>query len=158
MPVVIIADMWTGVSFMAVLLLAGLLALPQEHIEAAEVDGASRWQAFRHVTLPAPQPVLFEAIILRFMDAFRKFEGIQVLTSCTVQVVNDEGLEVMHNGSPSTLAADTVVCALGTRPQGAELRDALIGQGIEAYAIGDCVAPRKIWYATHEGAEIARAI
>jgi multiple sugar transport system permease protein len=81
MPVVIIADMWTGVSFMAVLLLAGLLALPHEHIEAAEVDGASRWQAFRHVTLPALQPVLFVAVILRLMDAFRKFEGIQVLTT-----------------------------------------------------------------------------
>jgi multiple sugar transport system permease protein len=81
MPVVIIADMWTGVSFMAVLLLAGLLALPVEHGEAAEVDGASSWQAFRHVTLPALQPVLFVAIILRFMDAFRKFEGIQVLTT-----------------------------------------------------------------------------
>ena len=81
MPAVIIADMWTGVSFMAVLLLAGLLALPVEHGEAAEVDGASSWQAFRHVTLPALQPVLFVAIILRFMDAFRKFEGIQVLTT-----------------------------------------------------------------------------
>jgi multiple sugar transport system permease protein len=81
MPVVIIADMWTSVSFMAVLLLAGLLAVPTEHLEAAEVDGATRWQAFRHVTLPALQPVLFVAIILRFMDAFRKFEGIQVLTT-----------------------------------------------------------------------------
>lgn len=81
MPVVIIADMWTGVSFMAVLLLAGLLAVPAEHAEAAEVDGASTWQAFRHVTLPALQPVLFVAIILRFMDAFRKFEGIAVLTT-----------------------------------------------------------------------------
>lgn len=85
-------------------------------------------------------------------------EGITVLTNCTVQAVSDKGLEVMHNGSPSTLVADTVVCAMGTRPQGAELRDALVEQGIEAYAIGDCVAPRKIWYATHEGAEIARAI
>jgi multiple sugar transport system permease protein len=81
MPVVIIADLWTGVSFMAVLLLAGLLAMPAEHGEAAEVDGASSWQAFRHVTLPALQPVLFVAIILRFMDAFRKFEGIQILTT-----------------------------------------------------------------------------
>ncbi len=81
MPVVIIADMWTGVSFMAVLLLAGLLAVSGEHGEAAEVDGASTWQVFRHVTLPALQPVLFVAIILRFMDAFRKFEGVQILTT-----------------------------------------------------------------------------
>jgi multiple sugar transport system permease protein len=81
MPAVIIADMWTGVSFQAVLLLAGLLGVPHEHKEAAETDGASAWQVFRHVTLPAIQPVLFVAIVLRFMDAFRKFEGIQVLTT-----------------------------------------------------------------------------
>lgn len=81
MPTVIIADMWTGVSFQAVLLLAGLLAVPDEHKEAAETDGASGWQVFRHVTLPAIQPVLFVAIVLRFMDAFRKFEGIQILTT-----------------------------------------------------------------------------
>jgi multiple sugar transport system permease protein len=81
MPAVIIADMWTGVSFMAVLLLAGLLAVPKEHKEAAETDGASAWQVFRHVTLPAIRPVLFIAIVLRFMDAFRKFEGVQILTT-----------------------------------------------------------------------------
>lgn len=81
MPAVIIADMWTGVSFMAVLLLAGLLSVPEEHKEAAETDGASTWQVFRLVTLPALRPVLFVAIVLRFMDAFRKFEGIQILTT-----------------------------------------------------------------------------
>lgn len=81
MPVVIIADMWTGVSFMAVLLLAGLLAVSRELKEAAETDGATAWQVFRHVTLPAIRPVLFVAIVLRFMDAFRKFEGIQIITT-----------------------------------------------------------------------------
>lgn len=81
MPAVIIADMWTGVSFMAVLLFAGLLAVPHEHEEAAATDGASPWQVFRHVTLPSIQPVLFVAIVLRFMDQFRKFEGIYILTT-----------------------------------------------------------------------------
>jgi multiple sugar transport system permease protein len=81
MPAVIIADMWTGVSFQAVLLLAGLLAVPRELKEAAESDGASPWQVFRNVTLPSLRPVLFIAIVLRFIDAFRKFEGIQVLTT-----------------------------------------------------------------------------
>ncbi len=81
MPAVIIADMWTGVSFQAVLLLAGLLAVSRELKEAAEADGASPWQVFRNVTLPALRPVLFIAIVLRFMDAFRKFEGIQIITT-----------------------------------------------------------------------------
>ena len=81
MPAVIIADMWTGVSFQAVLLLAGLLAVSRELKEAAETDGANSWQVFRHVTLPALRPVLFIAVVLRLMDAFRKFEGIQILTT-----------------------------------------------------------------------------
>jgi len=81
MPTVIISDMWTGVPFMAVLLLAGLLAVPQDLKQAAEVDGASSWQIFRNVTLPAIRPVLFIAIVLKFMDGFRKFEGIQILTT-----------------------------------------------------------------------------
>jgi multiple sugar transport system permease protein len=81
MPAVIISDMWTGVSFQAVLLLAALLAVPRELKEAADTDGASSWQVFRHVTLPSIRPVLFVAVVLRLMDAFRKFEGIQILTT-----------------------------------------------------------------------------
>jgi 2-enoate reductase len=84
--------------------------------------------------------------------------GITIMTNCTVQSVDDEGVAVLHDGQPAVLAADHVVCALGTCPQGTELKDALEKQGFEVYAIGDCVAPRKIWYATHEGAEIARSL
>jgi len=81
MPTVIISDMWTGVCFQAVLLLAGLLAVPHELKEAAVTDGASRWQVFRHVTLPSIRPILFVAVLLKAIDEFRKFEGIQVLTT-----------------------------------------------------------------------------
>jgi multiple sugar transport system permease protein len=44
-------------------------------------DGANRWQVFWHVTLPSIRPVLLIAIMLKFIDAFRKFEGIQLLTT-----------------------------------------------------------------------------
>lgn len=81
MPAVLISDMWTGVPFQAVLLLAGLLGVDQSLKEAAVSDGANMWQVFWHVTLPSLRPVLFIAVILRFIDAFRKFEGIQVLTT-----------------------------------------------------------------------------
>jgi ABC-type sugar transport system permease subunit len=81
MPTVIISDAWTGVPFMAVLLLAGLLSVPPELKEAAEVDGANSWQVFRNVTIPSIRPVLFIAVVLKFMDAYRKFEGIKVLTT-----------------------------------------------------------------------------
>lgn len=80
MPVVIITDAWTSVPFQAILLLAALLNVPRELKEAAEVDGAGRARTFWHITLPWIRPVLYVVIILRFMDAFRKFEGIQQLT------------------------------------------------------------------------------
>lgn len=81
MPAVLISDMWTGVPFQAVLLLAGLLGVDNALREAAISDGANMWQVFWHVTLPSLRPVLFIAVILRFIDSFRKFEGIQVLTT-----------------------------------------------------------------------------
>ena len=80
MPVVIIADAWTSIPFQAILLLAALLTVPSELKEAAGVDGAGRTRTFWHITLPWIRPVLFVVIVLRFMDAFRKFEGIQQLT------------------------------------------------------------------------------
>ena len=81
MPAVLISDMWTGIPFQAILLLAGLIAVPQELKEAAMSDGANRLQVFWHVTLPAIRPVLFIAVVLRLIEAFRKFEGIQILTT-----------------------------------------------------------------------------
>lgn len=81
MPAVIISDMWTGIPFMAVLLLAGLLGVSNELKEAAAVDGANPLQVFMNVTLQAIRPVLFIAGALRFIEGFRKFEGIQLLTT-----------------------------------------------------------------------------
>jgi multiple sugar transport system permease protein len=81
MPAVLISDMWTGIPFQAILLLAGLVGVSKELKEAAVSDGANMWQVFWHVTLPGIRPVLFIAVVLRFIDAFRKFEGIQILTT-----------------------------------------------------------------------------
>lgn len=81
MPAVLISDMWTGVAFQAILLLAGLMSVPIELKQAATTDGATNWQVFWHVTLPHIRPVLFVAILLRLIEAFRKFEGIQILTT-----------------------------------------------------------------------------
>ncbi|MFN8620104.1 MAG: sugar ABC transporter permease [Chloroflexota bacterium] len=80
MPVVIITDAWTSIPFQAILLLAALLNVPSELKEAARVDGASGARVFWHITLPWIRPVLYIVVILRFMDAFRKFEAIQQLT------------------------------------------------------------------------------
>lgn len=80
LPAIVIADIWSGAPVVAVLVLAGLLGLPEEPLEAARVDGASQLQILRYVTLPAIRPVLGFAVIFRTVEVFRQFGLIQVMT------------------------------------------------------------------------------
>ncbi len=73
-----IIDIWQWTPFMYLLFLAGLAALPREPFEAALIDGASRVQVFRHLTLPLLRPVIFVAVLLRLMEAFKVFDIIWV--------------------------------------------------------------------------------
>jgi multiple sugar transport system permease protein len=80
MLTVIGTDMWVGVPFMAVLLLTAMVSLSKDPVEAALIDGASRWQIFRYVTLPGIKPVLTIAVVFRTVDAFRQFAVMQLMT------------------------------------------------------------------------------
>ena len=62
-----VMDAWTFIPFMLIMLLAGLQALPKEVVEAAKVDGASRWTTFWHVTFPLMLPVSITAILIRII-------------------------------------------------------------------------------------------
>ena len=73
-------QIWWGVSFVILVLLGGLSSLPIEHFEAAEIDGASKWQSFVHITIPEMKSVLSTVIMLRAIDAFREFDLIYTLT------------------------------------------------------------------------------
>jgi arabinogalactan oligomer/maltooligosaccharide transport system permease protein len=68
-----LTNIWLGVPFMMVILLGGLQSISGEFYEAAEIDGASPVQQFRHVTLPLLQPVLTPAIILGIIWTFTNF-------------------------------------------------------------------------------------
>ncbi len=76
---VAIADMWKVLPMVTLIFLAGLQSIPDEVNEAADVDGATRWQRFTRVTLPLLIPYLTIAVILRAIDAFRIFELALVL-------------------------------------------------------------------------------
>jgi multiple sugar transport system permease protein len=65
---------WKSSSFMALMLLAGLQTIPRELYEAAEVDGASRWQKFVSITLPMLRPAIFVALIFRTITAIQTFD------------------------------------------------------------------------------------
>jgi multiple sugar transport system permease protein len=80
MTSVIIADAWSGVPIIAIILLAGLLSLPKDPVEAARMDGASELMVFRYVTLPGLRPVLAFAVLFRLVDLFRQFVLFAVLT------------------------------------------------------------------------------
>ncbi len=77
---VVLVDIWHQVSFMAILLLAGLAALPREPYEAARMDGASALRCFIHITLPLMRPVIMVAVLLRLIFAIKTFDIIFIMT------------------------------------------------------------------------------
>jgi len=77
---IVVVDVWQWTPFVFLVLLAGLQAIPQEPYEAALIDGSSRWQTFRYVTLPLLKPAILIALLLRTMDLLRVFDQIFILT------------------------------------------------------------------------------
>lgn len=74
-------DVWWQTAFGFIILLAGLQSLPQEPLEAAQVDGANAWQIFWQIKLPLLQPVLFTVIIFRTIDTLKVFDIVFGTTS-----------------------------------------------------------------------------
>jgi multiple sugar transport system permease protein len=79
--IIILAEIWKTVPFMALLLLAGLALVPDDLLKAASMDGASLWQRFWRITLPLMKPAILVAVLFRTLDAFRIFDNIFVLTN-----------------------------------------------------------------------------
>jgi multiple sugar transport system permease protein len=80
MAAVITVNIWRGLPFFAITVLAGLMSIPREFYEAAEVDGASSRQRFWHVTLPLLKPVLAVVILFSTIFTFSDLVIVQVLT------------------------------------------------------------------------------
>jgi len=73
-------DVWQQMSFVVLILAAGLAALPRDPYEAAEVDGAGAWQQFWYLTLPMLRPVAAITIIIQLINEFRTYDLTYVLT------------------------------------------------------------------------------
>lgn len=78
---VVLVDVWNTTSFVALMLLAGLQSLPEEPYEAARIDGASGLQTFYYLTLPMLRPIILVVLLWRFIDTFRIFDVIYLLTA-----------------------------------------------------------------------------
>jgi multiple sugar transport system permease protein len=76
-----IADIWKTTPFVAIIVLAGLVLLPGDVFEAAEVDGSSGWSTFWRITVPLLRPTLALAVLFRVLQAFGLFDLPYVLTN-----------------------------------------------------------------------------
>jgi ABC-type sugar transport system permease subunit len=81
MNLVIIADIWHSVPFIALILQAALATLPADLEEAAAVDGANAFQRFLLIRLPLLRPAILVALVIRTVEAFRVFDIIYVITN-----------------------------------------------------------------------------
>lgn len=77
---IVVAEVWSSTSVFAILILAGLLAMPQEPVEAAKVDGCTAWQTFRYVTLPFIMPFAYIAMTIRSLDIARAYDIVKIMT------------------------------------------------------------------------------
>lgn len=108
--IIILAEVWKTVPFMALLLMAGLALVPEDLLKAASMDGATAWQRFWKITVPLIKPSILVALLFRTLDAFRIFDNIYVLTSgandtSSVSVVAyDNLIKGLNLGIGSTMA------------------------------------------------------
>ena len=79
--VIVLADVWGWMPFLTLVLIGGLAAVPQDSIEAAQVDGASSWRVFRDVTLPQLLPVIMIVAILKSVFSLKTFDQVYMLTN-----------------------------------------------------------------------------
>ena len=77
---IIMVNVWRGVPFFAITFLAGLQTVPPELIDAGEIDGASGWRRFWHITLPLIQPIAVVVIVFSVVVTFADFQLVYVLT------------------------------------------------------------------------------
>jgi len=108
-----IAIVWKASSFMALMLLAGLQTIPRSLYEAAEVDGATKWQQFVEITLPMLRPAIFVALIFRTITAIQTFDipyamtggGPGEATETLAMYIHKTTLDFLDFGYGSALAA-----------------------------------------------------
>jgi len=122
LPAIAACSIWQGLGFQTVILLAGLQGIPAELHHAAAVDGAGRWQRFRHVTLPGLRgPLLFTALVTTIL-AFRLFDQVRIMTrggpDHATTTIMYEAVRAAHGrgevglGSAMTVIFFVIVCGI----------------------------------------------
>lgn len=112
MPALIAMGVWKNLGYSMVIFLAGLQTVPQELYEAADLDGANRWQQFLNVTLPQLGPTLFFVSVMSTITAFQVFDPVYIMTegapgnttNVAVYWLYQNAFENFHVGRASAIA------------------------------------------------------
>ena len=112
---IIVYGIWHVVPFAFIVLYAGLQSVPQDSMEAATIDGASRWQKMRYVTLPHLMPLIVFLSLIHLMDAYRVFEPVMVLTqgAFTASVQYLTYFILLQENNPFKASAAAVLTLIG---------------------------------------------
>jgi ABC-type sugar transport system permease subunit len=111
MPSIAIMATWKNVGLYIVLFLVGLQGVPPQYYEAAKIEGASHWQQFRHITLPAINPTMFMVVVLSTIGGFSLFIEPYIMTGggplnstlSTILYIYKQGFFYYHMGYAATL-------------------------------------------------------
>lgn len=120
MILVILADSWSRIPFITIIILAGLQSIPQHMYDAAKADGATTFQTFWHVTLPYLRPSIFVAALLTWMFAWRAFAipftttsgGPGNATTMLSIYIQQYGIELFNYGLASAISIFLVAVTL----------------------------------------------
>jgi len=121
LPAIIIVDIWQTTPFIILFLLAGLQTIPKQLYEAAEIDGASKLNMFKNITLPLLKPVILIILIMKSIFSFRMFDKIYVLTgggpagasTNLAMLMYKQAFKFWHLGHAATLGVIMFsICAL----------------------------------------------
>jgi multiple sugar transport system permease protein len=112
LPAIMIVSIWQGVGFQMVILLAALQDVPDQLYEAAALDGASRWQQFRNVTLPGLRPVLVFIITITILASANVFGQPYLITEgrpgfetrSAIMYIGQEGLREFRMGNAAAMS------------------------------------------------------
>jgi multiple sugar transport system permease protein len=112
---IIFYGIWHVVPFAFIVLYAGLQSVPEESLEAAELDGATRWQKLRFVTIPHLIPLIVFLTLIHMMDAYRVFEPVMVLTqgAFTTSVQYLTYFTLLQENNPYKASAAAVLTLIG---------------------------------------------
>src|SRR5699024_5495517 len=80
LPALALVAAWSNFGYNMLILLAGMLAIPNDYYEAAKLDGTGAWTRFRYITLPLLKPSLFFVFVLETVKSFQAFDTIYVMT------------------------------------------------------------------------------